>query len=483
MKKVYSILILLSMVLSATAGSINYPEKITYSFKAERVGNSLHIDIDVLLGESRIPAQGMLVLTPAIITKDQAVYHLPPAVVAGSKRYKAIERLLAYDNPVFEQTPQVLVKRKHSSSQTLKLSYSIPYEEWAEGADMYIYGDASGCADCGNVQDKKLVKNDIIPSKPSVFMPEYHVSYIVPEAEIKERSETFVARINYVVNRYELLPDFKNNASVLREVDALVKELQNDPDLTITRHTVTGYSSPEGNFNGNLTLSQNRAKSFMTYLQQRYNWNTANISYEGKGEDWDGLEAILNTSTIPYRNEIISIIDNTPDITRRKRALESFNGGNVYKMLLNEVYPSLRRNEFKVSYIARAFNVDEARRMIRTRPQLLNLNEMFLVANSYPKDSKEFKEVFDVAVRMFPDNHISKVNAAATDIEAGSAERAIEHLSGIDIPEAWNNLGVAYAQRGDFKRARKYFQQAIQAKNADASHNLDQLNKKEQSQR
>lgn len=426
----------------------------------------------------------MLVLTPAIITKDSTVYHFAPAVIVGSKRYKAIERLLAYDNPVFEQKPQILIKRKNRSSQTIKLSYSIPYEEWVEGADMYIYGDASGCVDCGYIQDKQLVANNIVPVPPSVFTPEYHVSYIIPEAGIKERSETFIARINYVVNRYELLPDFKNNTAVLRNVDALIKELQNDPDLTITRHTVTGFSSPEGNFNANLTLSQNRAKSFMTYLQQRYNWNTMNISYEGKGEDWGGLrEAILNTPTIPYRNEIISIIDNISDITRRKRTLEALKGGSVYRMLLNEVYPSLRRNEFKVSYIARAFNVDEARRMIRTRPQLLNLNEMFLVANSYPKGSNEFKEVFDIAVRMFPDNHISKVNAAATEIEAGSVERGIEHLTGLETSEAWNNLGVAYAQRGDFSSARQYFQRAIQAKNADASHNLDQLNKKEKSQR
>lgn len=483
MKKIYFILILFIITLPAIAGDVVYPENIKYSFKAQQAGNTLNLQIEIIMDNVHIPGQGMLVLTPVIMTEEHAEYHLAPAVIAGSKRYKAIERLLAYDNPVFRQTPQALIKKK-GSRQTISLSYLIPYEKWMHGADMYIYGDASGCVNCDNVFDKQLVGNDIVPPLPSVFIPEYHVSYIVPEAEIKERSETFVARINYVVNRYELLPDFKNNATVLKDVDNLIKELQSDPDLTVTRHTVTGYASPEGSFSSNLTLSQNRAKSFMDYLRQKYNWNTVNISHEGKGEDWSGLrKAVLDIPGLPHRNEIISIIDNTSDIARRKQALQTFDGGSVYKRLLNDVYPSLRRNEFTVSYIARAFNVDEARRIIRTRPQLLNLNEMFLVANSYPKDSKEFKEVFDIAVRMFPNNDISKVNAAATDIETGSAGRAIERLTGIETAEAWNNLGIAYAQQGNFELARQYFQRAARAKNTEAVHNLDQLNKKEESQR
>lgn len=479
MNKLYLTIILLVAILPAMAGKVVYPENIKYSFNAEKTGNSIQIEFDIILDDVHIPAQGMVVLTPVLVTETRE-HRFAPAVIAGSKRYKAINRLISYGNRVFEQVPQVLVKRS-GSTQKVSLSYSVTYENWMQGADMYLYGDAGGCVNCGNAQSKLLVKNDIIPPLPPVFIPEYRVSYIVPEAEVKERSETFIARINYVVDRYELLPDFKNNAAILKEVDAVIRELQNDKDLTITHHTVTGYASPEGNFESNIILSRNRAKSFMNYLQQKYNWNTADISHTGKGEDWSGLrKAVTDTPDIPHRDEVISIIDNISDITQRKRRLEALDGGSVYALLLKELYPPLRRNEFEISYIARAFNVDEAREIIRTRPQLLNLNEMFLVANSYPVNSKEFKEVFDIAVRMFPDNPVSKVNAAAMEIESGAIERAIERLKGIEAAEAWNNMGIAYAKQGDSVLARQYFERAIRSGNADAVHNIEQINKQEE---
>lgn len=480
MKKLYFTIIFLCAILSGIAADIVYPQHVKYSFAAERTGNTLNIEMDIMLDSVQIPNQGMLVLTPVVVAQNEAKYHLAPAVVAGAKRYKAVERLLAYGNPVFEQEPQAFVKRK-GRSQTISLLYTIPYESWVHGADIYIYGNASGCVNCDNAQGQDLVATNIAPPLPPLFTPEYLISYIVPEAEIKERSETFVARINYVVDRYELLPNFKSNAIILREVDAVIRELQSDPDLTITHHTVTGYASPEGNFNSNITLSRNRAKSFMDYLQQKYNWDTAKIKHDGKGEDWAGLrKAVVDNPNIPRRDEVIAIIDNMPNIVNRKRALETLDGGRVYAMLLQDVYPPLRRNEFEVSYIARPFNINEAKEIIRTRPQLLNLNEMFLVANSYPKDSKEFKEVFDIAVRMFPDNVVSKINAAAMEIETGSTQRAIERLEGIDTPEAWNNLGVAYGLLENFDTARKYFQKAIEAGNENAEQNLEQLNKKEE---
>ena len=41
---------------------------------------------------------------------------------------------------------------------------------------------------------------------------------------------------------------------------------------------------------------------------------------------------------------------------------------------------------------------------------------MFMVANSYPAGSQEFVDVFEVAVRMYPENEIANMNAAAAAI-------------------------------------------------------------------
>lgn len=56
--------------------------------------------------------------------------------------------------------------------------------------------------------------------------------------------------------------------------------------------------------------------------------------------------------------------------------------------------------------------MEEARKIIKTNPKLLSLNEMYMVAQSYPSGSKDFKEVFDISARLYPDNELSILNSA-----------------------------------------------------------------------
>lgn len=481
MKKLYIILAIFAAAFSATAQNTGRSEEISYSASAERNGTYVNIIVNVSLDDMRLKRQEMIVLTPILVSKSQnEVYHLAPAVVAGPKRLRSLNRLMDYGNMVFEQMPQIIMKRKNHLSQEVSLSYKLPYYDWMHEADLFLISDASGCVDCAHQIEQYLAIANVLPPLPAVYMPDFHVSFVVPAVEpVKQRSETFVARMNFVVNKYDILENYKDNARVLKEVDDLIRELQNDPDLTITRRTVRGYASPEGNFNSNLILSRNRARSFLNYLQVKYKWNPSSITSEGLGEDWEGLrKAVLETPGIAHREEVISIIDNTPDVVQRKRKLEALQGGSVYTMLLRDLYPPLRRNEFEVSYIARAFDVEEAKEKIRTRPQMLSLNEMFLVANTYEKGSAEFNEVFDIAARIFPDNPVSLTNTAATEIDSGLAKRAIARLGGIETPEAWNNLGIAYAKNGNYERAEEFLSKAAQAGDINARHNLQQLQMK-----
>lgn len=86
----------------------------------------------------------------------------------------------------------------------------------------------------------------------------------------------------------------------------------------------------------------------------------------------------------------------------------------AWRQLLTEVFPALRHSDYRVSYTIRPFSVEEARQLIHTKPQLLSLNEMFLVANTYAPGSQEFNDVFEIAVRMYPQDVTANLNAAIT---------------------------------------------------------------------
>ena len=60
----------------------------------------------------------------------------------------------------------------------------------------------------------------------------------------------------------------------------------------------------------------------------------------------------------------------------------------------------------------RPFNVDEAKELLFTRPQSLSLQEMFMVAQTYPVDSNEYLEVFETAARLYPTDTTANLNVA-----------------------------------------------------------------------
>ena len=72
-------------------------------------------------------------------------------------------------------------------------------------------------------------------------------------------------------------------------------------------------------------------------------------------------------------------------------------------------------------------------------------------------------------------DRVGRIKTAALEIETGAYDPAIRRLQGINLPEAWNNLGVAYAMKKDYTTAMQYFDQAAQAGMQDAAANRDEL--------
>ena len=188
----------------------------------------------------------------------------------------------------------------------------------------------------------------------------------------------------------------------------------------------------------------------------------------------------LNAGDIEYKNEILAIIDNNPVDTERKTKLKQFRGGGPYQSLLRNVYPRLRVAVCKVNFNVKNFDVEEAKEVIKTRPQNLSLNEMFMVANSYPAGSQEFVDVFEVAVRMYPENEIANMNAAAAAILRNDLVAAERYLNKVNSkePEYINSLGVVALLKGDYDQAGEYLKVAADSGLETAKDNLNELAKK-----
>ena len=153
----------------------------------------------------------------------------------------------------------------------------------------------------------------------------------------------------------------------------------------------------------------------------------------------------------------------------------------MYQSLLKECYPALRHSDYVVNYVVRAYSdVNEAKEILKKSPQLLSLEEMFRVAQTYDKGSDDFKEVFDVAVRMYPEDPIANINAAAMELQRNNLQQAARYLERADaqLGATQNNWGVLHLLQGKLDEAEACFNKAQSLGAPEAAANLEEVRKK-----
>ena len=254
-------------------------------------------------------------------------------------------------------------------------------------------------------------------------------------------------------------------------------KIQNDKNLTIKGIAIEGFASPEGPLAFNEQLSKKRAEALKEYLVKNEKASSKLYKVTFGGENWDGLVKALKSSSMKDKDTFLKIIKNTTDDAKRKQEIMRVGGGAPYRAMLKEIYPRLRKVSCKIDYTVVNFDVEQGRVIIMENPKYLSLNEMYQVANSYPKGSKDFINVFDIAVRMYPTDEVANLNAGAVALSQKDLNKALRYMDKADhtTAEFINNTGVYNFLQGDINRAMAAFEQAARLGNEAAQKNLKQL--------
>ncbi len=270
---------------------------------------------------------------------------------------------------------------------------------------------------------------------------------------MQDGAETRTARLQFRQDSYTILPEFRNNRAELDTVSNSILLVKRNGDVEITGIYITGYASPEGSEAHNLVLSENRAKALAGYIRRHDGIAPELLHVEWRGEDWDGfVEALDDYPQLLGLDRIRELIAKYPgNRDYCELAFRRLEPPAIYRRLLNEVYPPLRRNEYRIEYNVRNFDLEEARRMIGERPDLLSLEEMYKVAGSYEKGSAGYERAMETAARCYPDRPAVLNDRALAALGRGDAAAAIGMLEGCGLsekhPSLLNTLGVAYARK------------------------------------
>ncbi|GHT43943.1 hypothetical protein FACS189438_2090 [Bacteroidia bacterium] len=344
--------------------------------RLRQFNDSVQVLLDFDFSNINVATQRSLTLTPVIIGAQGKLYRLKNIMINGKQRQKAFLREVELNGWQKQmRDAHYAIITLNDSTRTFHYRQSVGFESWMREARMDIITDLCDCGGEPQQYASEKVANRIVLEGAEAYRVLPNVAYIRPAVEaVKSRSQSNNVFLDFPVGQTDINPSFGNNPRELGKIENILKEIQRDKNVQVRSVTITGFASPEGDVNLNNNLSQGRAQALRTLLSSRSGINPGLYRIGSGGEDWEGVIKALQRSSIQPKQQIISIIRYF-NPTERKTRLKALNGGQVWQRMLMELFPPLRRVESKIDYTVKSFNVDEAKEVIKTRPQQLSLND------------------------------------------------------------------------------------------------------------
>ena len=87
--------------------------------------------------------------------------------------------------------------------------------------------------------------------------------------------------------------------------------------------------------------------------------------------------------------------------------------------------------------------------------------DFYTLASAYPVGSREYCEVYDAAMEVYPNDPELNLNAAYIELDRGNLAKAQTYLYNAgETPQANYGLGILAARRGNYAEALKRFSMA-----------------------
>lgn len=130
-----------------------------------------------------------------------------------------------------------------------------------------------------------------------------------------------------------------SNKESADKVIAEIKRIMATEGAQITDIAIMGFASPEGSESINNRLSNERAVSFMEIILPQTGLDKWAFKVEQGGENWAGLESLIEDSELKTKSELIKIIRSDKTPTEKQASLERM---AAYNHLFTKMYPVLR---------------------------------------------------------------------------------------------------------------------------------------------
>lgn len=419
-------------------------------FTAARDGSRLNIAYNIDFSKMPKGINNETRIFPVIKAGNDSVC-LKSITLAGKNRMIQAERTGA----IYKEDTKFYRLGKVKS---LPYQASVEYQPWMDNANIDLVVENVGCCRSRrNLADRGLARLNM-GERPM----DLNMEFVTPvEERVKMRNARGEAYIDFVVNTTNIRPNYRNNPTELKKIQATIDSVKSDPDTKITALSIAGYASPEGSYKNNERLAKGRTEALAEYVMNLYTFPKNLMKTSWTPEDWAGLRRFVVNSEMAKKNAILAVIDSNidPDAKDRKLAKDF---PTDYKFMLANWYPALRHSDYTVEYEVRKYtDPAEIARVFKKNPYKLSLRELFIYAETLDPKSPEYASVFETAARMYPEDTVANLNAGNCAMMSGEYKAAASYLSKAgDSAQAVYARGVLAAKTGEYDKAVELFNQA-----------------------
>ena len=171
---------------------------------------------------------------------------------------------------------------------------------------------------------------------------------LVASAKAETEGDTLRSQIYFPVGVSMIDHSYQGNGArleiMIRDIYARMRQSK------LRKVRLSAGASVEGNTALNKRLSDERLQSLSDIFHERLSVPDSIYEYHSLGENWEGLQALVERSDMPHRDEALLILRNTPEwvvrdgqvVDGRKRQLMNLRGGAVWHYMERHFFPKLR---------------------------------------------------------------------------------------------------------------------------------------------
>ena len=318
-------------------------------------------------------------------------------------------------------------------------------------------------------------------------------SVVTPDKFQRVIQQMQEADIKFLIQQANLRSS-ETKSQQMQDLQAAIKEANQNERKAINKLEVSGYASPDGGMDLNEKLAGQRQKNAQNVLQQQLKKDKVNatIASDITAEDWAGFQTLLENSNMQDKELVLRVLGMYTDPEEREAQIKNLS--SVYSTIADEILPALRRSRLILTTDLIGKSDEEILNFLKNDPSQLSVEEMLYAATltndnaekiaTYQKVADQFNDfrafnnmgmlyfeqgnvaearrAYNKALAIEPQNADVNFNAGVAAMADGDLAKAEEHLG--KAAGTQGNLaaamGTLYTMKGDYKAAKSAYGQS-----------------------